>query len=182
MSINIISIKPSGAGKTKFATTPTWPHCQGQTSLKYFSTEHNSNFSAKSASLKFREQCLLHGDDSMKIRCREQILHNLQTITDYISCTIYWSMHGWDLVKAHLHAVFSPHPKSYSFAMTHLYRTESPHLNVGSYQYNYMSSFEYSMQQSCCQSCQLATLSHFFSYHRTEWNVFSFISSGYTCK
>ena len=33
-----------------------------------------------------------------------------------------------------------------------------------------MSSFECAMQQSCCQSCQQATLAHFFSYLRTEWN------------
>ena len=40
----------------------------------------------------------------------------------------------------------------------------------GSYKDDCMSSFEYSMQQRCCQSCQQVTLSHFFSYLRTKWN------------
>ena len=40
---------------------------------------------------------------------------------------------GSVLVKAQSHAMVSPHPKSYSFAMTHLFSTESPYLNVGSY-------------------------------------------------
>ena len=49
-------------------------------------------------------------------------------------------------------------------------RTQDFILNFGSYQYNYMSSFDNSLQQSYCKSCQQATLAHSSSNLRTECN------------
>ena len=53
-------------------------------------------------------------------------------------------MQGRDFVKTHSHVVFSPHPKSYSLEMAHVRSTESPHLNVGSYQYHEHEPFQVS--------------------------------------